>query len=180
MKKIVSLAVAISGALLLSGCFECPHCKKEQESMDEHHKHEAASNSSIVSIAKQDIFDTEVLKSEKPVVVKFSAPWCGGCVQMKPIFEEVAKELGDAYKIVEINVDNADKSIMDKYEIRGIPAILIFNKGAKVGDTIIGVVQKDDLKKTIEAAVKIEGQPANPSDAEAAKEENTPQEENHK
>jgi thioredoxin 1 len=95
-------------------------------------------------------FEAEVLKSDKPTLVDFWAPWCGPCQMMGPIIEELAKELGDKFKIGKINVDeNPDTA--SKFGIMSIPALKIF-KGGKVVKEFVGVQNKDILKGELEKA----------------------------
>jgi thioredoxin 1 len=94
-----------------------------------------------------DTFDTEVLKSEKPVLVDFWAPWCGPCRAIAPLLEELAGKLKDKIKIVKCNVDN-NPVTPGKFEIRSIPT-LIFFKAGKVSEQIVGMVSKAKLEETI-------------------------------
>jgi len=94
-------------------------------------------------------FDEEVLKSNKPVLIDFWAPWCGPCQMFGPIIEEVAKEIGDKAKILKLNVDE-NQETAEKYNISGIPAILFFKDGKEV-ERMTGVQQKDALIKKLES-----------------------------
>jgi thioredoxin 1 len=95
-------------------------------------------------------FDQEVLKSEKPALVDFWAPWCGPCQVMGPIIEELAKEMGDKFKIGKINVDENSETAQ-KFGIMSIPALKIF-KGGQVVKEFVGVQNIDALKDALEKA----------------------------
>jgi len=97
-----------------------------------------------------DNFATEVLQSDKPVLVDFWAVWCGPCKIIAPYVEELAGELEGKAKVGKLDVDNNQESAI-KYGVRSIPTVLIF-KGGKVVDTIIGAVPKNQLKQKLEAA----------------------------
>ena len=96
-------------------------------------------------------FSTEVLQSDKPVLVDFWAVWCGPCKMIAPIVEELAGEYEGKAKVGKLDVDNNQESAI-KYGVRSIPTVLIF-KGGKVVDTIIGAVPKIHLIQKLEAAV---------------------------
>lgn len=98
-----------------------------------------------------DNFETEVLQSNKPVLVDFWAVWCGPCKMIAPIVEELAEEYEGKAKVGKLDVDNNQESAI-KYGVRSIPTVLIF-KGGKVVDTIIGAVPKVQLKQKLEAAI---------------------------
>ena len=89
-------------------------------------------------------FDSTVSSGSTPVVIDFWAPWCGPCKAITPILNELAEELGDAVKICKVNIDS-NSELASKHEIRAIPTILIFKDG-KVVDTIVGLIEKNDLK----------------------------------
>jgi len=96
-------------------------------------------------------FATEVLQSDKPVLVDFWAVWCGPCKMIAPSVEELASEFEGKAKVGKLDVDNNQESAI-KYGVRSIPTVLIFKDG-KVHDTIIGAVPKVQLKKKLEAAL---------------------------
>jgi thioredoxin 1 len=96
-------------------------------------------------------WDTEVLKSEQPVLVDFWATWCGPCRQMTPIIDQLAEEYNGKAKIGKLNVDEQGQTAM-RYQVRGIPTILLFKGGQLVG-TQVGSVGKEKLKEMINAHV---------------------------
>lgn len=85
-------------------------------------------------------FDREVLQSTLPVMVDFTAAWCGPCRQLAPVIDELAQEFSGKVKIVKMDVDSNPHTPME-YGVRSIPALLIFKDGALV-DTIVGAVPK--------------------------------------
>ena len=92
-------------------------------------------------------FEVEVLKSDKPVLVDFWAPWCGPCRMLAPVLAEVAAEKGDKIKVGKVNVDE-NPELAAQYGISGIPAMLLF-KGGKVAATSIGFKPKPELESFI-------------------------------
>jgi thioredoxin 1 len=98
-----------------------------------------------------DNFSTEVINSDKPVLIDFWAVWCGPCKMIAPIVEELAGEYEGKLKVGKLDVDNNQQSAI-KYGVRSIPTLLIF-KGGKVVETIIGAVPKVHIKQKLEAVV---------------------------
>jgi thioredoxin 1 len=77
-------------------------------------------------------FETEVLKSETPVLVDFGAEWCGPCQRQLPIIEKFANDNLDKVKVVKVDIDDAP-SLASKFGIRGVPTLMLFNAGSSVG-----------------------------------------------
>ena len=96
-----------------------------------------------------ETFEQEVLKSDKPVLVDFWAAWCAPCQMLGPTIDEVAKEFSDQAKVVKLNVDENSQTPA-KYNIRGIPNLLLFKDG-EIKDQIVGATSKDNIARMIQA-----------------------------
>ena len=79
---------------------------------------------SVKSIKEKE-FESEVINSDKPVLIDFWAQWCGPCKEIAPILEEIADEMQDIIKVVKINIDE-NPNIPNKYGIQSIPTMIIF------------------------------------------------------
>ena len=96
-------------------------------------------------------FDADVLKATKPVLVDFWAPWCGPCVRMSPILDELAASMKDKVVVAKLNVDDNPK-IAKNYGIRGIPTFMIFKNGQVAGSRVTAM-SKSDLFKWVESVI---------------------------
>ena len=94
-------------------------------------------------------FDSEVIKSDKPVLVDFWAPWCGPCVQLSPVIDEIAESKLGTAKVGKLNVDE-HQEIAGRFRINSIPALLFF-KGGEVRDQLVGRAPKADIAARLDA-----------------------------
>ena len=98
-----------------------------------------------------DNFESEVVKSEKPVLVDFWAEWCGPCKQIAPVVEEIAGEHSDKLKVCKMDVD-ANRETAVQFGIRSIPTLLILKNGEVAGSQI-GAISKQQLLEFIQAEI---------------------------
>ena len=96
-------------------------------------------------------FDSDVLKSNEPVLVDFWAEWCGPCRMVAPVLEEVAGELQGKLKIVKLNVDENPQTA-SKYGIMSIPTLMIFKNG-ELASRQVGAAPKQKLEQWITTAM---------------------------
>jgi thioredoxin 1 len=113
-------------------------------------------------------WDSEVLNSEVPVLVDFWAEWCGPCRMMSPTVDAIADAYAGRVKVGKLNVDDNGATGM-RYNVRGIPTLLLF-KGGKVVEQKVGAVGKSDLQKMLDAHVSAAAIPIKPAAAEAKSE----------
>jgi|SRR5579871_1633051 thioredoxin 1 len=104
----------------------------------------------LVQVTDQSFSDV-VLKSDKPVVVDFWAPWCHPCLKMAPTFEALAGEYSDKMVFGKMNTDE-NQMTPSRYGIQGIPTLIFFRNGQEVG-RIVGLERPDVLRKRIDATL---------------------------
>lgn len=92
-------------------------------------------------------FDTEVLKSDVPVLVDFTATWCGPCKALAPIVEQLADEFAGKIKVGKLDIDEAPEHTR-KYGVRSVPTVMVFRGGEKTG-TNVGLTTRDKIVKML-------------------------------
>lgn len=92
---------------------------------------------------------SEIIQGDKPVLVDFYADWCGPCKTLAPILKDAKEELGDAVKIVKIDVDK-NEALAAKYQVRGVPTLILFKNGQQLWKQS-GVLQKSQIVDLIKS-----------------------------
>ena len=99
----------------------------------------------VIEITKEN-YETEVLKSDKPVLLDFWAPWCGPCRMLSPIVDEISEERGDI-KVGKINVDEQE-ALAAQFGVMSIPMLVVMENG-EITNTSVGYKPKKDVLKII-------------------------------
>lgn len=119
----------------------------EEEQMPE----ETQTTGQIVAVT-EETFESEVLQAEVPVLVDFSADWCGPCRMLHPTLEKIAEKYAGRAKVVQVDVDEAG-SLAASYGVRGIPALFVF-KGGQVVDQTVGLQPESNLTAMLDRALE--------------------------
>lgn len=96
-------------------------------------------------------FEERVLKSDRPVLLKFEADWCGPCQAMKPAITEIAEAYGDRVTIATLDIDQNNQTPY-RLGVRGVPTVMLFSKGTIVGQKV-GLARKAELAALIDKQV---------------------------
>ncbi len=104
-----------------------------------------------ISNIDQENFERAVLRSDKPVLVDFWAPWCAPCRAIAPIIEELANEYKEKMEFAKVNVEQ-DPFIASKYGVMSIPTLIVFKSGKPV-EHAVGYQSKEQLKKILDRAL---------------------------
>ena len=107
--------------------------------------------SDTIKHATESSFNADVLKSDKPVLVDYWAPWCGPCKAIAPVLEEIAKEYEGRLHVVKVDVQDHPE-VAAQFGIRGIPTLMVFKHGEAVA-TKVGAVNKAQLTSFIDSAL---------------------------
>jgi thioredoxin len=97
-------------------------------------------------------FEEDVLKSEQPALVDFWAEWCGPCKQIAPALDDLAADLSDKVTVAKLNIDE-NPSTPQKYNVRGIPTLLLFKDG-QVAAQKVGTLPKSKLYEWVESVLQ--------------------------
>jgi thioredoxin 1 len=96
-------------------------------------------------------FESDVLKSEKPVLVDFWAPWCAPCRMLAPTVEAVAEKYTESASVVKLNVDD-NPAVSQRYGIKGIPTLILFKNG-KEEERVVGATSKEAISRMMDKHV---------------------------
>ncbi len=103
-----------------------------------------------IAVSNAD-FDAVVLKSDIPVLLDFWAPWCGPCVALAPVLEDMATDRQGSLKVAKVNVDE-NQELAAKFAVRGIPTLLVFKDG-EVAAQKVGAAGKTDLESWVDSVL---------------------------
>jgi thioredoxin 1 len=103
--------------------------------------------SANVRVFNEGNFEDEVLKSDVPVLVDFTATWCGPCQRLAPIVEKLADDFHGKVKVGKLDIDESPK-ITSKYGVRSVPTVIVFKGGQKSGSHM-GVTSRENLMKLL-------------------------------
>jgi len=109
-----------------------------------------AENGELITTSDQS-FDSDVLKSNTPVLVDFWAPWCGPCRMIAPVVEALAQDYNGRLSVAKLNVDE-NPATAQKYQVMGIPTLILFKNGEAV-ERFVGYMPKEDLARRVDAAL---------------------------
>ncbi|MGP1587057.1 MAG: thioredoxin [Treponemataceae bacterium] len=101
---------------------------------------------SEITITEQN-FENEVLKSDKPVLLDFWAPWCGPCRMLSPVIEQIAKEYEGKIAVGKVNVDE-QPSLASQFNVASIPLVVVIKEG-KVVQSSVGYRSKEEIEKLL-------------------------------
>lgn len=104
-------------------------------------------------IVDDNNFDSEVIKSNKPVLLEFGASWCGPCKRQLPILEKIASQYTDQLKVVKVDIDEAP-NFANKFGIKSVPSLFIFNLGEVVG-TKSSLSTESEIKSNLLSKVNL-------------------------
>jgi thioredoxin 1 len=99
-------------------------------------------SANIINLSESN-FDSELAKSTLPVLVDFWAPWCGPCIQLSPVIDEIADERVGKARVAKVNVDESP-ALAGKFRVNSIPALLFFKGGQPVGQ-LVGRQPKSEI-----------------------------------
>ncbi len=99
----------------------------------------------------EENFQSEVMESKLPVLADFWAPWCGHCMKLSPILDELAADLGDKVKVVKISVDE-NRALAQQYSVMSLPTMILIKDGEKV-DKLLGFMPKAVISDKISSVL---------------------------
>ncbi len=108
-----------------------------------------------INHVNEEVFTSEVLESPQPVLVDFTAVWCGPCKMLDPVVKQLAMDWGGKVKVVKLDVDHNPNLAM-KYQVMGVPTLMMFVDGSPV-QRVTGYQPKDRLVKKFAPHIPVAG-----------------------
>jgi thioredoxin 1 len=106
----------------------------------------------MATAVKEDTFTSEVLESDKPVIVDFWAEWCGPCHAVAPVLDKIVEERDGEVKLVKVNIDE-ERGLAERYGIASIPTMILFKDGAPA-QVAVGAQPKGALERSLGLAAE--------------------------
>lgn len=153
----VPLLSCLLAVLLLAGCNSAPSTESETDSQTDtsvsstESDQAGSEHSGEVVHADAATFEATVLQSDQPVLVDFWAEWCGPCLALAPVIDEIAKEYGGKARVVKVDVDNAQE-LAQQYQVEAIPTMIVFRDGQEF-KRVVGNVPKGEITSAIDSAL---------------------------
>ncbi len=151
-KQLTRLTLVATLLIAISACGKkLPSSPPAEPATTDATQVESQPTGHLVRSATPSDFDRLIANPDMPVLVDFWAPWCGPCLQMSPIVEELSSELEGQAVVIKVNVDDLG-DVAKQYSIRSIPTFMVFRQG-QVIDQIVGTCTKEELIQSLRSAM---------------------------
>lgn len=133
-KQSLAFFAPLLTLIMLTGCKlpkmeSCTNCPSHKKVVSKNNAQ--AADVEIQKLDSTAAFEELIVSAKKPVVIKFTAPWCGACQEMTPILKDAVKQAAGKYIFAEVNIDTA-KDLAATFHIKGIPTICLFKNGQEI------------------------------------------------
>jgi len=145
MLILLGVAIAIAGVQLSQGA------RQERPQPRQVRQPPRSVAPTAANLTSTEVFSHEVLRASTPVLVDFSAVWCGACRELSPTIDTIAQDYTGKVKVVRIDVDQ-QRALSEKYHVQYLPTLIVFQHG-KEQERLIGAVPKAEITKKLDAAL---------------------------